>query len=40
MSEEPKVDGTGSQPPSRPGLISWIIAAAAVIGFIIFITVT
>ena len=35
MSEEPSSD---EQPPSRPGLLSWIIAGAALIGFILFIT--
>lgn len=38
MSEQPHdADGTGGQPPSRPGVISWVVAAVALIGFIAFL---
>ncbi len=40
MSEQPNdPGGTGGQPPSRPGKLTWAVAAAAVIGFIIFVIV-
>ncbi len=38
MSEQPHdASGTGDQPPSRPGMLSWAVAALAVIGFIVFV---
>ena len=38
MSEEPHdAGGTEEQPPSRPGLLSWAVAALAVIGFVVFV---
>jgi hypothetical protein len=41
MSEEKSSDETEEikeYPPSRPGLLSWIVAGAVLIGFILFIT--
>ncbi len=35
--EQPSTDGTEEQPPSRPGKLSWAVAAIALIGFIVFV---
>jgi len=37
MSERSYEESTGGQPPTRPGILSWVVAAAALIGFVLFI---
>ncbi|MDX1486408.1 MAG: hypothetical protein R3229_18200 [Alphaproteobacteria bacterium] len=36
MSEQTTDGGTGGQPPSRPGFLSWGVAGVALVAFIVF----
>ena len=37
MSERSFDESTGGQPPSRPGKLSWIVAATALIALVVFV---